>query len=59
MHNIPIILLEKRTGIHCEAYKANILIYGKDYVAGSMACEYVSLCTKVPAVARGLYPRMP
>lgn len=59
VHNIPIIILEKRAGIYHETCKANILIYGKDYVAGSMACEYVSLCTKVPAVARGLYPRMP
>lgn len=59
VHNIPIIILEKRAGIYRETCKANILIYGKDYVAGSMACEYVSLCTKVSAVARGLYPRMP
>jgi len=57
VYNIPIIILEKRAGIHREAY--NILVYGKDYLAGSMACEYVSLCTKMPVVARGLYPRMP
>lgn len=56
---IPITILEKRAGIYREAHKANILIYGKDYVAGSTACEYVSVCTKMPAVARGLYPRMP
>lgn len=52
---IPITILEKHAGIYREAYKANILIYGKDYVAGSVACEYVSPCTKVPAVARGLH----
>jgi len=54
--NSPIIILEKCAGIYRETYNTNILIYGKDYVARSMACEYVSLCTKVPAVACGLYP---
>lgn len=28
-------------------------------MTGSMACEYVSSCTKVPAGARGLHTRMP
>lgn len=28
-------------------------------MAGSMACEYVSSCTKVPAGARGLHTCMP